>query len=280
MCISGGLFLSLLFLWTGSPINLHQHCNLSDSIVCPLTGKINLLMHSFFNSSLICLNTVTLWKAVCWLLVISTIMLMFPLTPLLSACLHCLTTTVCTSQCPSLPISKVTPLTWFWPSMTTPSFNTQSPTSFWMCPTTPARCQLHLTSFSYPCTLRQGTSILLDMAFKPDFSTFHSSQLTDSITFCCTSLTNTPQPPGTRSPPGLPHCGLLPWDHAFMRPSENSREKKGSGSHQDKRFINRFSMPLTNLLMVLYISLKFCSIMLKFWPVLFPNNCSALLSTW
>ena len=125
-------------------------------------------------------------------------------------------------------------------------------------------CQLRLTSFSCPCTLRQGTSILLDVAFKPDFSTFHSSQLTDSITFCCTSLTNTPQSPGIQSPPGLPHCGLLPLDHTFMRPNENGREKKGSGSHQDWRFINRFSMLLTNSLTILYISLKFRSIMLKF----------------
>ena len=93
-------------------------------------------------------------------------------------------------------------------------------------------------------------------------------------------LTNMPQPPSTRSPPSLPCCGLLPWDHAFWTPSKNGGEQKGSGSSQDCRLINRFSMPLTNSLTVSYIRLTFCFIALRFWPVHLPNNCSALLSTW
>lgn len=125
-------------------------------------------------------------------------------------------------------------------------------------------CQLHLSCHSHQGTPLLLISVLLDMTFKPDFSTLHSSQPANSITFCCTSLTNMPQPPSTRSPPSLLCCGLLPWDHAFWTPSKNGGEQKGSGSSQDCRFINRFSMPLTNSLTVSYIRLTFCFIALRF----------------
>ena len=59
-----------LNFWTGLSTFINIICNSSASTVHPLTRGINLLRHSFLNSSLICLNTVTPQKAVCCLLAI------------------------------------------------------------------------------------------------------------------------------------------------------------------------------------------------------------------
>ena len=151
-----------------------------------------------------------------------------------------------------------------------------------MCPTTTVWCVSCISPASHAllCTLRNMvllTLILLGVTFKSDSSTLHSSRPTNSITFCCASLTNMPQLPSPRSPCSLPHHGSIP-SH-LLEASENGREQKGSGSSRLQ--IHKQIFHAANKLINSIVQQdKFHSIVLKYLPVLLPNNCSALLTVY
>ena len=234
-------------------INLCQHCL---QLVClyhlPLTGRINLLMHSFFNSSLTRLNTATLQSS---LLIVGNfnILVDVPLT----ICLSALLDDQGLHQSVTFPIhlkdhSFDLALTKHDDAVlqsTEPDFSLNVSNHYCVM------WQLHLSCLSCPPVYVEEHGAVDIDTFRHDFRVrllnspqLSANQLHNLLLHLLDQHAPATQPRVPTRPPSPSHP---------LEASENGREQKASGSGQDCRFINRFSMLLTNSLIVSYSRLNF-----------------------